>query len=545
MRLSINEKIHFSLIICISILVFIFFLLNFITPGLVNTPLSQLFASSSEHACKECHVLLISLDTLRADHLPCYGHPRNTAPNLCKFAEENVIFSQAYTQGSYTLDSNISMFTGLYPSSHHVLTPYKDILHSDIITLPQVLQAKGYETVYIAPVDDINLPLDKGIGRGFDSIIPITQTHNYSNNFDSWEKGLNKLISNAKNNKPTFSFFHTYAVHSPYLMKSDNSSRLFTKDYYPDIPATLKEFVFFDRNLFNLLIKSLDSRIEKSSEDNADTASIKRLQAIRDELKQAESLEEARQIFNKQQKGIDLRTVFFTRYYRGIDINHQGKINYLKALYDENIFHLDTELGKIFKVLKKENLLDKTIIIITADHGEEFAEHGQLEHGNNVYATTTHIPLIMSIPRIRSLKIDELVQSIDIYPTILGLLNIPAMTKLEGINLTSLILQRPNAEKNEYVVSEYQGGVVTSIRNNEWSCYVNNQPDKENELYNIANDSLEQEDLIAENSELEEAFLQALEQILKQKVQYPSLDTNFPDWIDPESRENLIKRGYF
>ena len=92
--------------------------------------------------CKNRHVILVLLDTLRADALPCYGYPRNTAPNLCAFANDHILFTKSFSQSSYTLHSTFSILTSLYPSSHRFLIALKtpDTLNPDIVTVPQVLK---------------------------------------------------------------------------------------------------------------------------------------------------------------------------------------------------------------------------------------------------------------------------------------------------------------------------------------------------------------------------------------------------------------------
>ena len=71
--------------------------------------------------CDHCNVILISLDTLGANHLPCYGYERNTSPNLCNFAKENVFFTNAFSNASWTLPSHFSIFTSLYPNHHNMI----------------------------------------------------------------------------------------------------------------------------------------------------------------------------------------------------------------------------------------------------------------------------------------------------------------------------------------------------------------------------------------------------------------------------------------
>ena len=120
--------------------------------------------------CKDCNIVWISLDTLSAKHLPCYGYPRNTAPNLCKFAQENIRFANAYSNSFWTLPSSVSEFTGLYPETHKVIT-YNDVLNGNTPFLPQILQKNGYTTLFGVPLENPAIPVKNALNRGIDKYL--------------------------------------------------------------------------------------------------------------------------------------------------------------------------------------------------------------------------------------------------------------------------------------------------------------------------------------------------------------------------------------
>ena len=109
--------------------------MSFVIIALVAIRLSIINATP---ACKDCNVILISLEILRKDHLPCYGYSKNTAPNICGFAENSVLFENHYTQEPYSLPAHASLFTSLYPSQHNLRFLLKDNLPGEIVTLAQV-----------------------------------------------------------------------------------------------------------------------------------------------------------------------------------------------------------------------------------------------------------------------------------------------------------------------------------------------------------------------------------------------------------------------
>ena len=147
-----------------------------------------LFLTKPFKGCRNCNVILVSLDTLRADSLACYGYFRDTAPNLCNFAKENVLFLNSYSNADSTLPSHFSIFTSLYPSSHGVTEILRYELSPGITPLAQFLKNNGYETVFVGQENDPSFPLDKGLGRGFDKIIYNVEDPK------QWTDGLESLL---------------------------------------------------------------------------------------------------------------------------------------------------------------------------------------------------------------------------------------------------------------------------------------------------------------------------------------------------------------
>ena len=160
-----------------------------------------------EGYCKDCNVILISLDSLRAKSLPCYGYEKNTSPNLCEFAKKSFLFKRVYTPSSKTLDSHFSIFTGLYPKSHGVNVPFTSVLDKKIRTLPQIVESNGYATLFSGPLIDPHLPLDRGFERGF-------RYKEYGDEPRFWFDNMKKY---GLLGRKFFAFLHTYDVHEPYI----------------------------------------------------------------------------------------------------------------------------------------------------------------------------------------------------------------------------------------------------------------------------------------------------------------------------------------
>ncbi len=160
------------------------------------------------------NIVLIFIDTLRADHLSCYGYFRKTSPNIDQLAKKSVVFEQNFSTVSFTNASFMSIITSLYPKSHGVLYIYKDKLSPRVKTLAEILQMYGYKTAWFGPLNDPHLDPKVGFGRGFDDVFDT---------FPGFPKQLDKLRTNLcdwlqrNKDRKFFLNFHTYKVHAPYL----------------------------------------------------------------------------------------------------------------------------------------------------------------------------------------------------------------------------------------------------------------------------------------------------------------------------------------
>lgn len=426
--------------------------------------------------CERCNVILVSIDTLSALHLPCYGYQRNTAPNLCRLAKENILFQNSYSQTPSTISSHFSIFTSLYPSTHQMLKPFTGYLNEEYLTLAQVFRQNGYQTIYNGGINNNYLPLDRGIERGF-NIIQEGST-------STWYEAFDKIKQYNTEKNPTFTFLHTSDVHDPYLV-GHKKRRFTTLPEYPNIPLTKEEYNTFTPEFLSFLINYSESDIKYAGLVFSD-------KKLLDKLKAAKNLAASQEIFNNlsnEEKRLSIKYWNQSR----IDKNDKNQIEYLKSLYDEAIYELDRKLTQLFSLLKDPELSKNTIIIITSDHGEEFMEHGNLYHGRNIYRTSTYVPLIMYVPRIKSRQITDLVQGIDIYSTVLGLTGLSPQSFIQGNNFTDVILKKKNAKTNQYVISDYW--YIVGVQGKKLRLYFNMKNPTRSELYDIESDPFEQEEL--------------------------------------------------
>lgn len=427
--------------------------------------------------CEDCNVVIITIDALRPDHMGCYGYFRNTTPNIDRIAAESIVFENDFSQSSYTLPSQMSLFTSLYPSSHRITTPFGEALDQDFTTLPEVLNLNGYKTVWVGPLDDYSLDLNRGFERGFESFIwPVD---------DILEENETIWITENKNEK-FFIFIHHYGAHAPYT--PENSSILIFAN------STNDRIINSYDELFGNMINRVYSEPsivfkEEFIEENLDVFSNYTL------------LEELFVTMCGNYSNVyktcseSLMDVFW----ENIDLNNESDINYVRLLYDAEIYEVDLFLKELVDLLERENLMEKTILVITADHGEEFMEHGNIDHGKSLYDEVIHVPLIIWIPGFGGVRINSLVQNIDLMPTILSLVGINIPDQVQGKNLLPLFTGK-NDSLNDHVFSEL--GYLTSIRSEKWKFITH--PTRGNALFDLENDPNEQENLVENETGISE-----------------------------------------
>ncbi len=215
------------------------------------------------------------------------------------------------------------------------------------------------------------------------------------------------------------------------------------------------------------------------------------------------------------------------------------EIDYIMAVYDGGINYVDDQLGKIFEKLNQMGLDDNTIIILTADHGEAFKEHGRFEHSYKPYIEEVNVPLIIKGPGIPRNRICEnYVQHIDILTTILEILNIPQRKEMQGRSLLTL-MHNCEIEKDSKTYS--WGHFSMSLRTKEWT-YIMNQS-RPDELYDRINDPKEQNNIIKKRPLIAQKLKKELEDFIVLKSEgKPQVAEEIH--IDEELKERLKSLGY-
>ncbi len=222
-------------------------------------------------ACPDCSLVLISIDTLRADHLGSYGYSRATSPHIDALAREGVRFARAYSACYHTADSHMSMFTADYPSVHgvqNVMDATQAVgLDPRIETLPERLSESGFHCVGFHGGGNVSAPY--GFGRGFDS---------YKATFSDVKPALAWLADERLQPRERFFlFFHTYRTHDPYL-PDPPYDRLWMPDY--------KGSVISNKQAFESMLTSSDfgekRRLFWNHVDPSNSEDLAKIQALYD-----------------------------------------------------------------------------------------------------------------------------------------------------------------------------------------------------------------------------------------------------------------------
>jgi arylsulfatase A-like enzyme len=489
-------------------------------------------------AYKGYNLILIIADALRPDHLSCYGYREKTSEHIDSLAKEGVIFKNAFSQAPITLPSVVSIFTSLYPFSHRVRLIYKDILPSGVPTLAQVLTDYGYSTVWFGDKDDPHSAKAPGVLNGFNEIYGIREA-----------PGIFRWIE-AHQGEPFFITIHSYSTHEgsfPFSKYDNKFSQRVPEDIRRAI-TTASQKAWSD----------FQDQLKNNPEPIYDRLGREWLQKYKDYFLKPFSQELLDRIFALIGPGLQ-KVILWEMLKREPCYSAAGsfskeQMSQFLFFLDAAIFELDKGLiGGITGKLKMLNLYDRTIIIITADHGNEFLEHGHIGHTRGaLYDESIRVPLIFYLPGLEAaIQVEELVQSIDILPTVLDLLGIPIPHQTQGISLAGIMGGKRDAPRNEYVLSE--GRFQLGIRSRDWKLILLASTGEikdtsgafPSKLFDLQRDKYEKNNLIETRQDISEDLKSRLLSRLHSLPVYQTQEREFIPGLDEETKRRIIKTGYW
>jgi arylsulfatase A-like enzyme/Tfp pilus assembly protein PilF len=394
------------------------------------------------------NLVVVTLDTTRADRMGAYGFKDIETPAFDRLAREGVLFEEAVSVAPLTLPAHASMFTGKFPPEHGIRDNGGFFLSLEQETLAEILKGRGYRTG--AFVSAFVLDGKWGVNQGFDTYFDdfdLSQTRAVS--LGSIQRPANEVIDRAlpwigeSKGSPFFAWIHLYDAHTPYR---------------PPEP-------------------------------------------------------------------------FATRY-----ANHP---------YNGEIAFADSQLGRILSQLDELGLTDRTVVMVLGDHGESLGDHGEGAHGFFIYNSVTRVPFVIRtpFPATRERRVADPVRSVDVLPTALDLLGLPARPGIPGVSLAPLMAGaiEPGLDAYSeamYPLHHYGWSDLRALRSGRYKVIDAPRP----ELYDLERDPHEATNLYQSRQQLGDrliAQLRALEAgFARTEAALPAED------VDPEARERLAALGY-
>jgi arylsulfatase len=434
------------------------------------------------------NVLLLYTDQQRWDTIRYGGNPHIITPNLDALASQGVMMENAYCNNPVCMPSRQSMLSGLYPSTLGCTTNGIE-MREDVWTLPRILQSYGYATANIGKLHYKNHSnrnhRDPHPRYGFDTLILSDEPGCYDDAYIQWvtlqapEQVENCRVSTppAWQGKPVVK--HPRNTHEPYIFEGPETLThsafvademcMFIQQHNPNQPFFGIAGFYAPHAPLNPPAKFVDMYNPQSLPlPNFDTP------------------------------GSD---VPWTGMH--LDDDHWRKI---KAYYYAIISHVDDQIGRILQTLKETNQLNNTIIIFTSDHGEHLGDHGLIQKGPPGLISCTHVPLIFSSPNLFSPQIiTDLIESVDIAPTVLELCGVQVPPFFQGRSFSNLLLEKEYQPRSSVFI-EFKDPFRSSwktVRTKDYTYsryWRNESPEQQCELlYDLNRDPHEQTNLSHNN----------------------------------------------
>jgi arylsulfatase A-like enzyme len=397
-----------------------------------------------EGASAPRNLILISLDTLRPDHLGCYGHARETSPAIDALAARGVRFADASSSAPWTLPAHTTMFTGLYPS-HHGVKDYSQRLAAESVTLAELLSEHGFQTwalVNTWNIADPRFEIFQGFAEKDVHYIRETEKGPKGNQVilnTGWkvEASARNLLAKRDPARPYFLFMHFYDAHTDFTPAQEYRER-FVSPYPGKLDGTTG------------------------------------------------------QLMGIREQGVRLA---------------EADLTFLRELYDAEIRQLDDLLARFFAFLEEQGLLEDTLIVLTSDHGEEFQEHGGLLHGRTQFDELLRVPLILAGPGVpRGVVVDQPVSLVDLAPTVLARFGLESPAHMDGLDLAptwsgTTLAPRPlfgEADHNNVLDGKQVIDIKRMARLGHEKLHLD-RPSETVQLFDLSTDPRETRDLAADS----------------------------------------------
>lgn len=442
--------------------------------------------SGSGHAPAPASVVLVTIDTLRADHLGFAGYPRDTSPNLDRLARESTWFPRCYSVSATTGASHASLFTSRYPYAHGVLANRQEL--PDLPSLMSALRARGY--LAAAFVSSVVVGRQFGAQRQFDHFdddmrgAEATRPERAERAAGETVSAALRFLDTRPRERPLFLWLHLIDPHGPYLPPEDP-----------------------DRFLGDRRVAPVSMLLPLGTWDWP-VGEVPRYQIL----------------------------------------DGRREADFYAARYDAEIRYADSALGRFFGAMEGLGLGGDTLLAVTADHGETLADPARrryFTHGVVTYEEVARVPLIVRAragqPRVQAAR-DRVASLLDVAPTLLDLLGVEAPPGFQG---RSLLRPSPDADPPVFTLGAYGSellekriGTQFSLRRGGWT-YILNSADGREELYDRNADPHEARDA----ARAEPQRLEALRRELRAFLDRPTTPAA-PVKNTPGAEDRLRSLGY-
>lgn len=377
------------------------------------------------------NLVMIVVDTLRADHLGCYGYARNTSPHIDEFAHESVVCETHISPAIPTHPAFTTLNTGQFSITHGIVAHNgRNLIPRSAPWLPAILHKHGYTTCAVDNLSQWQLDFH----RGYEFYIDPTQRNTLSLNADNRQINKRALPWLEQHHKEKFCLFiHYWDPHTPYM------------------PPRAYRSLFYDG--------------DSGAQDNTSLAG-----------------------FEKHPLGRTWRETWFRQLGGGIT-----DAAYIEALYDAEIRYCDEGVGALLAKIEALGHRNDTIVVLLADHGEMMYRHGIFFDHHGLYEGNLHVPCIIRHPELPARRVREITAHVDIAPTLLDLAGIDVPSQMEGASLIPWLRGDADAPVRDYIVcQECTWQMKWAVRTRTHKFILARQPDvygtPVRELYDLERD---------------------------------------------------------
>lgn len=339
---------------------------------------------------KRPNILLIVMDCVRFDYLSAYGYPRQTTPHLERLAAGGILFENAFAAAPWTPPSHASLFTGTYPSRHGVDVDENLFLSEQNRTLAEILSGQGYRTFGVLP--DVHLSNVRGFHKGFQEYNELWRLPYLYPEYD-WLKCLLWNILCGRDRRTCY----TNVVMKRWLKANFSKTDPF--------------FIFVNYKAAHNSYHHIPWVFRRKFETKSP------------------GIDRKKATYYSAKGGYSYMA-------RQLELTEE-EFRLVRSWYAGAVAYLDSRIGEMIQYLQELGAYENTLIIITADHGENLGEHHLAYHLFCLYDTLLHVPLLMSCPGLlpRGRRVPGLVSLTDVVPTILDVLALEEDVHPQGTSL--------------------------------------------------------------------------------------------------------------